>query len=79
MAKYLLIRKPVGNSGKQLLAEVEAGSAPQAAVKIGWDLREVRFKVLVNGRYVDPRIDSWLPEMGPAILEELREGNEKKD
>lgn len=78
MPRYLLM-KPARNGAKDACAEVEAAGVLEACVKVGWRLNDVKFKVLRGGKYVDPRIDDWMPEMGPAILEELREGNEKKD
>jgi hypothetical protein len=71
MPRYLL-HKPAGNGSKDLCAEVEARDVLQAAMKIGWNLNEVKFTVFRNGRWEEPRIDSWLPALGAQILAEGR-------
>ena len=68
--KYLLIKR--NQISKLAFAEVEASGVLEACVNVGWPLNQVKIKVFRNGHYQDPRIDDWLPCLGPEILEELR-------
>ena len=71
MPRYLLM-KPARNGARDSCAEVEAASVLAAAVKVGWLLNDVKVKVLRNGKYEEPRIDDWMPDLGAQILDELR-------
>jgi hypothetical protein len=68
--------KPARNGAKDACAEVEAAGVLEACVKVGWRLNDVKFKVLRGGKYRDPNIQDWLPDLGREILEDLKRERE---